>query len=67
MRFSIEQKVLEKLLSFVATKPYSEVAKIIQEVQNDIKQIEEPVTPKEVPHNKVRAFPQVEPPTEIVE
>ena len=65
MRFSIDQKVLEKLVNYVAIKPYNEVAQIIAEVQRDIKPITEP-TIEEVPHNKVVAFPQVEPPTDVV-
>ena len=41
MRFSIDQKVLEQLLNYVATKPYNEVVHMLAEVQRDIKVIEE--------------------------
>ena len=41
MRVSIEDKVLEKVLNYIATKPFNEVAKLIQEVQQDLKVIPE--------------------------
>lgn len=41
MRVSLEDKTLEKMLNYIATKPFNEVAKLIQEVQQDVKLIPE--------------------------
>lgn len=43
MRFSIAQEVLEKLLNYMASKPFNEVAILIQAAQQDIKPIVEKV------------------------
>lgn len=43
MRYSIEKEILEKVLNYVATKPFSEVASMIMEVQKDVRPIEEPI------------------------
>jgi len=37
MRFSIEQTVLEKIVNYLAGKPYIEVSQIMSEIQQDVK------------------------------
>ena len=41
MRFTIDKTLLEQMLNYMATKPYSEVAKMIANVHQDIKVIED--------------------------
>ena len=41
MRFSLDKKLIESLINYLATKPYSEVNSLIMAIQNDIKPIEE--------------------------
>lgn len=38
MRFSIDQKILENVLNYLASKPYGEVVNIIGAIQMDIKE-----------------------------
>lgn len=46
MRYSIEQKVLEKLMGYVAQGSYATTAELIAEVQKDVKPIVEVVENK---------------------
>lgn len=39
MRFSVSKEVLEKIMNYIATKPFNEVAQLIQLAQQDIKPI----------------------------
>ena len=41
MRLSIDEKLLNKLVNYIGTKPFQEVFQLINEIQNDIKPIEE--------------------------
>ena len=41
MRFSIEQKILEEILNYMAEKPFNEVARLILEAQKDVKPVVE--------------------------
>ena len=41
MRFSIDKTLLEQMLNYLVTKPYTEVAQLITNVQQDIKVVEE--------------------------
>ena len=41
MKFEIEQEVLNKIIRYLATKPYAEVAQLISELNQNIKPIEE--------------------------
>jgi hypothetical protein len=41
MRFSIEQTVLEKIVNYLASKPFIEVSEIMSEIQQDVKPITE--------------------------
>ena len=41
MKFEIEQEVLNKIIRYLATKPYAEVAQPISELNQNIKPIEE--------------------------
>ena len=41
MRLSIDDKLLNKLVNYIGTKPFQEVFQLINEIQNDIKPIEE--------------------------
>ena len=43
MKFEIEQKVLNKIIRYLATKPYAEVAQLISELNQNIKPIEEKI------------------------
>jgi hypothetical protein len=40
-RFSIEQTILEKVVSYLVTKPFIEVSQFIAEIQQDAKLIVE--------------------------
>ena len=40
MRLSIDEKLLNKLVNYIGTRPFQEVFKIINEIQNDVKPIE---------------------------
>jgi hypothetical protein len=47
-RFSIDQKVMEAAINYIASKPYKEVAQLIATINRDIRPINEPdgeVTP----------------------
>ena len=44
MRHSIDSKLLEKILNYMASKPFNEVASLILEAQKDIKAITEEPT-----------------------
>lgn len=46
MKYEISAELLQKILNFLITKPFSEVAQLIQEMQTNIKEI------KEVPSDK---------------
>lgn len=41
MRVSIDKEILEKIVNYIATKPYNEVQALIAMVQGDVKIIEE--------------------------
>ena len=43
MRLSIDEKLLNKLVNYIGTKPFHEVFQLINEIQNDIKPIEEKI------------------------
>ncbi len=46
MRFTIDKTILEQLLNYLVTKPYSEVVQMIANVQQDIKAVEEQPDPE---------------------
>ena len=37
MRYTIDQKLLENMLNYLADRPYKDVAQLLAEVQKDIK------------------------------
>lgn len=43
MKFEVEQEVLNKIIRYLATKPYAEVAQLISELNQNIKPIEEKI------------------------
>jgi hypothetical protein len=43
MKFEIEQEMLNKIIRYLATKPYAEVAPLISELNQNIKPIEEKI------------------------
>jgi len=45
MRFTIDKTILEQLLNYLVTKPYSEVAQMIANIQQDIKVAEDLAPP----------------------
>ena len=44
MRYSVDSNVLQKVLNYIANKPYLEVSAIIEQLQKDAVVIEETVT-----------------------
>ena len=47
MRVSVDQKTIEKIARYLVTKPYQEVAQLINEMQADMKPIKDEDEPKE--------------------
>jgi len=41
MKFTISQSTLEKIINYLTSQPYREVAAIIAEIQRDVKPVEE--------------------------
>ena len=41
MRFSLDQKLLEQVINYLATRPYQEVQGLIAAIQQDIKPVTE--------------------------
>lgn len=39
MKFEIEDKLLQKLIDYIATRPYSEVWEMIKDIQSSVKAI----------------------------
>ncbi len=39
MRYSISKELLEVVMQYISTKPYREVAKLLSDLQNDIKPV----------------------------
>lgn len=41
MRLSIDEKLLNKIANYLGTKPFQEVFQLVQEIQQDIKPIDD--------------------------
>ena len=41
MKFTINQSTIEKVITYLAGRPYREVAALIAEIQRDVKPVEE--------------------------
>lgn len=41
MRFTIDKNLLEQMINYLVTRPYTEVAQMIASIQQDIKVVEE--------------------------
>lgn len=48
MRHSIETKLLQEVLNYLAAKPYTEVSALIMQIQSDAKVIQEAVVAEPV-------------------
>jgi hypothetical protein len=46
MRFTIDKIILEQIINYLVTRPYTEVAQLIAAIQQDIKAVEEQPEPK---------------------
>jgi hypothetical protein len=44
MRHSVKSELLQQLMSYLSTRPFNEVHKLISELASDAKPIEEPKT-----------------------
>jgi hypothetical protein len=42
MKHTVDTQVLQKLISYLGTKPYNEVAELIKEILASAKKVEEP-------------------------
>lgn len=47
MLFSLEKELLEKVLNYMASKPFSEVNQLILEIQKTAKEIKEEIVEEE--------------------